>query len=203
MIKLYISVLAFLVCSVTFAGNSPGQPKDPLPGVKTNLVISVEEYDPSRPSKGVVKCIVVNKSKNPVEVFLGYDGGWNQLWAVGSDPKGDPAVGGWERRLGPLKLKEELKRVRVEPGQELVVFELSLDEILLQGLSDDPRTAQGRKWGWGAWQAHPIPPPSPIHRTWGVFEKAVFFWSQIEVQGKILSSEKVTLRVKSGTEKPR
>lgn len=206
MLRLHFFALAFLIYQLVPIGSSHGQQKDPLTGVATNLFISVEEYDPFKPSKGLVQCIVVNRSNNPVEVFLEYDGRRNQLRADSGEVKNHP---GWELRLRPLTRKEELKRVRVKPGEELVVFELSLDEILLQGFGEGLRRIdQGQKWGWD-WEAKPAPPPSPIHRwdsvNWRVkefLEKAVF-WALVELQGTELASEKVTLRIKPGTKKPK
>jgi len=86
------SVVAFLVYLVLLTEYGFGQRPDSLPGVKANLVISVEEYDPFTPSKAVVICTVVNNSPDAVELFLGIDNrntrlfGSNRPRPSGPDP---------------------------------------------------------------------------------------------------------------------
>ena len=165
-----------------------------MPGVKIQLTISVDEYDPFKPSKGVVKCVAINKSRDSVEVSLGYDQNKNWLKSQGEDRLGKGP--GWVLTLNPAKFtKEELKRISVKPNEEQVVFELSLDEILLQGVKNSPQVAKDRKWWW-QWQAHPAPPATPIHLRRGGFVKEASFWAEVVVNDKTLFSEKKVLKVK-------
>jgi hypothetical protein len=185
------AVLVF--CTPLATRSQDGKPKPP-PGIQLKLTISVEEYDPFDPSKGSVKCVMVNRSAEPIRVSLGYDGKTNLLKAHGQGHS-------HEVQLYPLKrTKAEPKQIEIKPGEEAVVYELSLDEILFQGVRGDPRKNEDRTWGWG-WIARPESPPSPIHR-WrkeGFLETASF-WAEIAIGRQKVTSEKVTLKVKAKTQ---
>jgi hypothetical protein len=159
----------------------------PLPGVKPQLTISVDEYNPFTPSKGVVTCVLVNNSADPVEVSIGYDGEKNRLRAQSMRP-----LTLYTKEKG----KDDGKRIKIKPGQEQVVFELPLDEILFQGV-DQPRQLKERTWSW-QWEARPEPPASPIHpwRKPGYTEKATF-WAEIAVNDRKLFSGEKVLKVKA------
>ncbi|MCI0683293.1 MAG: hypothetical protein L0Y71_14415 [Gemmataceae bacterium] len=108
------------------------EPLNPLPGVEVDLVISVDKYNPARPSKGTVRCSVVNHSGAPVRVLVGYDGWTNRLTARG---KGHPR----DLQLFPMNPGKHQgpkpAQAAVKPGEARVVFELPLDEILFQGVN--------------------------------------------------------------------
>ena len=164
------------------------QPKRSLPGVTVKLVMSVETYDPTKPSKGIVRCLVANNSKAAVDAQVGYDGHINRLAALGEER--------WELTLyPPSNPQEKLSPVRVAPGREQSVFELPLDKILLQGGKDARPHARDRRWRWD-WLAEMLPPLSPVHRwrTPGYVEKARF-WAEVSVSGTRLSSEKALLKL--------
>lgn len=170
------------------------QPKPALPGVKVNIVLSADAYDPSKPSKATVKCLAINKSPAPVQVRLGYDEQVNVLKAKGDHLR-------WEMRLYRFERSgEEPRPVGLKPGEEKVLFELLLDEVFLQ------RPAPQKKpiWRWD-WMARPQAPPTPIQRfrQAGFVDKATF-WAEALVNDKWLSSEPVVLKVVSpgGEEKP-
>ena len=170
--------------------------EDPLPGVTLKLVISADAYDPSKPSQATIKCSAINKSGDPVEVRIGYDSRVNVLQAKGKHLR-------WEMKLYRFRRsKEELKPVSLKPGEGEVLFELSLDEVLLQR----PAPQGKPKWRWD-WWAHPLAPPTPIHdvrhRDGGFVEKTTF-WAKALVNDKWLSSEHLELKVvkPSSGEKP-
>jgi hypothetical protein len=156
--------------------------KPALPKVAVTLTISVKEYDPFTPSKGVVKCVVRNDDARAVSVPAEYDGRLAALVA----PAGER----------PLTLRDrdrfaEARLVEVAPGKERVVFELPLDEVLLQ----TPGAA--KKWSWG-WDARPQPPKTPLHQfddKEGFVEQADFR-AVLKVGGAEVKSDKVVLKVK-------
>jgi len=177
---------------LTSAAGAAEKPQDDGPKVTVKLSISVKQYDPGKPSKGVVRCSVVNRSDETIEVALGLEERKNRLFAHGERQR-------WPLALRPRKLlKEKPTRASVKPKAEQAVFELSLDEILFQGMEGDPRRSRDRKWAWD-WIARPEPPASPIHR-WrqeGFVDQATF-WAQVTVDGRDVSSEKVTLKIELG-----
>jgi hypothetical protein len=220
MMKRCFAATALLtLASLTAAEAGDEKPIGPLPGVEVKLVISVEAYDPSRPSRGLVKAVIVNHSKVPVEVAPGYDSKTNRLLALYGAKS--PLLGDWDPRLQlellPLKdLKGKPERVRVKSGQEQVVFELSLDEIFFQGVKGDPGKATGQKWYWKwlpilqkskVWDRdewvvytlpHPREPVSPVHRWDGSsFHKETTLSAVVHVNGQRLSSQEMILKVKA------
>ncbi len=136
-----------LLAASTFVDSAaaPGE-KPPVNAVSIELSISVEEYDPYVPSKGVLKCVLNNNSTQPVRAPLGYDGSTAVLH-------------GGLVTLAPPKAptKDELKTVAVDPGKDEILFTLPLDDILLQG--DKP--SGDWYWNWmrpasGAAPDHPF-----------------------------------------------
>jgi hypothetical protein len=163
--------------------------KDEVPGVTLTLTISVKEYDPAKPSQGVVKCVLVNNSKEAVQAPAGL-GGTAFLAAR-------PDKGRWEMKLFDRKEPNKKPPVAVEPGKERVLFELPLDEILFNGGKGGPGD-KDRRWGWD-WQARPAAPPSPIHVLRGKgYVPAASFWAEAVVSGKTLKSAPVELKVVTG-----
>lgn len=167
--------------------------KDPLPGVKAVLTISVKEYDPAAPSKGVVKCVVVNKSEKAIAVPVNHGRGATLI--------GQGEGQGWELRLWRRDGDKAGKKWgEVEPGAEQVIFELPLDDILFNGVKEPPG-GKDRVWGWD-WIARPAPPRSPVHAIRGAgFLPKASFWAEVTVGGKTLLSEKVELKVKANKPK--
>src|SRR5207253_2483696 len=100
-------------------------------GVTARLAISVKEYDPGAPGKAFIRCFVRNETAKEVAVPLGYDGQQVRLRS------GDLLLS----RSAP-KGRSLLRFVRLAPGQERLVFELPLDEVLV-------RTGAGSAWTWG------------------------------------------------------
>jgi hypothetical protein len=205
-----IVAVGFAACAIAAKGfaqqkQSTDKPDgDSQAAVRLLLTISVEEYDPNSPSQGRVKCVLVNQSKSPVDVPVGYDGreirlsgkGGVQVWASVLHPsRWRPGKGGG---AGPITaesfaLPEKPVVRRVEPGSEQVVFDLSLDEILFQGESG----GNERKWYWQA-PTRSMGPRSPIliYGKRGFLDQTRFSAS-VTIGDHDLSSEQVTLKVKS------
>jgi hypothetical protein len=185
-------LLSFAILgSALVATRGDDDPKAPAsaPDVAVKLTISVDEYDPSTPSKGIVKCVVVNNGKEPLQVTLGYDARTNVLlggewpWLTLYPPQRSPAEPK-TNKVEPKTAKVEPKTAKVESKAEQTVFELSLDEILQGG------------WRWD-WSARPPPPPSPIHQMDGRrFVAQAEFWAEVLIGGKPHVSDKVLLKVK-------
>jgi hypothetical protein len=96
------------------------------------------------------------------------------------------------------RTKEEPKPISLKPGKTQVLFELGLDEVLLQR----PFPYGKSKWRWD-WVARPQPPPTPIHRYRddGFVKKTTFSASAL-VNDKWLSSEQVELKVVGASSRP-
>jgi hypothetical protein len=184
-----LGLLALLVPALAAAPQEvkPAAPNKVKPGegkVSVHLSFSVAEYDPSKPSRAVLKCGVKNNSDLPVYVPVGYDGGKIRVQS------GLLTLG---KNQGA---KEHLKVRRVWPGMQQVVFELPLDDILLGA------GRPGAAWRWD-WPRRPEPPHSPIHkyRKPGFVDQASFTVRLDLVGGSSLTSENATLKVKSGEAK--
>jgi hypothetical protein len=180
---------AIAVALLTLAAHplaAPGQKRGEQPGqsaglkVSVDLSFSVREYDPRKPGKATLKCVVRNDTKQAVEVPVGYD-------ARAVTLKGDALT---LYRRG-MKGQETVKWFRVEPGKEQVVFELPLAEILSGNRRRDSA------WMW-SWERRPAPPPSPIHahRKTGFVERASFV-VRVEIGGVVLTSNPAVLKVKA------
>ena len=108
----------------------------------------------------------------------------------------------------PLRLwdrsrdRPEPKTVVIEPGQQRVLFEFSLAEILRR---QDPNTVRrdfeaGRRVPVWDWRAMPAPPPSPVYvgrdvgRDGGLVDKVVFR-TEMTVEGAVITSNEVVLKV--------
>jgi hypothetical protein len=143
----------------------------------------VEEYDPSTPSKAVVRCVVKNDSGIPIHVAVGFDGGYIRVEA------------GQVRLSRAERFPDDVKLTWVEPRHEQVVFELPLDELL------SGKQGKDAAWRWD-WERHPEPPRSPIHayRKPGFVEGAPFVVS-LTLGDSTLISEPAILNVKPGRSK--
>src|SRR5436305_744782 len=111
------AVLAFT--TVCAAAPAPEEKPKPPDAVTVELSLSVTEFDPYTPSKGVVKCVLHNNGKEAVQAPTAYDG----RAAV---------LNGGALRLLPRKPagKDDAPTVAVDPGKDQVLFELPLDDIL-------------------------------------------------------------------------
>src|SRR5262245_23569498 len=81
--------------------------KDELPGVTLTLTITAKEYDPAKPSKGTVRCVLVNDSKEAVQASPGYGHG---AFLLGQGDKGR-----WELKLFDRRPADMVADVAVEP----------------------------------------------------------------------------------------
>ena len=175
-----VTVTALLVLAA-YALTAPAQDpaKADAPKIVVQLSFTVKEYDPKAPA-GSMKCVVRNDTKQAINVPVGYDG--QAVSVMGSGVT-------LHRRVKPGK--EVAKTVRVGPGQEQVVFDLPLGEIL----KDEGK--QGDPWSWH-WMRRPAPPRSPIHkyRQPGYRAQATFT-ARVEAGGQKLTSNAAALKVKA------
>jgi hypothetical protein len=154
--------------------------QETVPGVAVTLQFSVKEFDPSHPGKATVRCVVRNNSKAAVEVPAQFHHRLTKLEAAGLQLV----------HQGLEKKKVSDAGVRLEPGAERTIFELSLEEVLLRRGKDNP-------WYW-SWMRRPPPPVSPIHlpREKDKFIDSATFVVTVLVNGKPVVSSPVELKVK-------
>lgn len=182
---------------------------DTLPGVTIRLVLSADEFNPLAPAKETVKCVIENKSDQPIDVPSIYDGRTVRLvlfgpprpWAMELHPvpqnvgmlRGGGASPATQKFFSGL---EPPPQVRIEPGHGKVMFEMPLDEILLL----DRAAANAPKWQWW-WTAESSPPP-PLRLSFkGEYLKSVNLQAFVEIEGKYLSSDKVELKINPSVKK--
>ncbi|HVX16291.1 MAG TPA: hypothetical protein VHC22_34210 [Pirellulales bacterium] len=172
-----IGLLVLVLPAPATTADEPAQTK-PKPPVWVHVSFSVEEYDPSTPSKATMRCVLRNDTRRGVHVPVGFDGGYVQVQS------------GLMTLIKHTREKEDAKLVWVEPGQEQVVFELPLDDIFLVAENNQP------KWHWH-WMRRPEPPRSPIHkyRQPGFLDEAILIVS-LDLGGSVLKSEAGVLKVK-------
>src|SRR5689334_18368681 len=72
-----VSLLTLVVLALAAWGEDKPKPKGRTVAVR--LSFSVDEYDPSKPSKAVLKCVVQNESPVGLHVPVGFDGGYVRL----------------------------------------------------------------------------------------------------------------------------
>jgi hypothetical protein len=172
-------VLAVLaVAPRAAAAPAPEEKPGPAEGVSIELSLSVTEFDPYTPSKGVVRCVLHNNGKQAVQAPAAYDGRTVVLHGGQVDLRPRKPLG-----------KDDVKTVAVEPGKDQVLFELSLDDILKGNRRDGD-------WSWD-WPRRPEPPLSPIHkyRQVGYVDEAGF-QAQLTVGTERITSNTVVLKVK-------
>jgi len=215
-----LGCLLLVMYSASAFGQGKPTPKEPK--VSVSLSLSSDEFDPSTPSKVVMKCVVQNGTAEAIQVPASYDGNRLRVYSTSrlvlnrireddldrlertiTDLKGkiaaadDPdVIVSLARSLADaVKAKKELESkvlVRIEPGKERVVFEFPLEESLLHGKTKDGAF----KWGWNL---RPAPPKSPIYRRAGSRDlvREASFTVRLETGGQTVDSNQVRLKVKS------
>jgi hypothetical protein len=177
--------LALALCVVPAAAQSPT--------VKVRLSFSVKEFDPAKPGKAVVRCVVRNDTMEEFEVPTVYDGRAVVLRSgrLALERPGKPA--------GRKPPSDSGRRVRLEPRQERVVFELPLADVLPGGRGK----ANPWRWVWDGKGKRPAAlPRSPLEDARGAprgeveFECDVYFTGGRPVTGK--AALKVARAAKSG-----
>jgi hypothetical protein len=169
--------------------SSPSPPSAPQPAICLQLSISVQQFDPAKPT-GAIRCVVTNRTDRAIEIAERYDG--KQIALIGHSHR-------WPLRLWDrTRDRPESKTVVVEPGQQRVLFEFPLAEILRR---QDPNTVRqdfqaGRRLLVWDWPAMPAPPPSPIYvgRDGEPVDKAVFR-AELTVEDAVIASNEVVLKV--------
>src|SRR5581483_1635454 len=77
------AVVLLALVAPALAASAEEQPKPKERKVSLRLSFSVEEYDPSRPSKAVIKCVVQNDTPVALHVPVGFDDGYVRLESEG------------------------------------------------------------------------------------------------------------------------
>jgi hypothetical protein len=171
-----LGLSALLIVAVASGQDRPEPPKRV---VSVHLSFSLDQFEPAKPTKASVKCVVKNNSPWPVHVPVGYEGGYIQLRARGLN------------LVVNKREKDNVKLAWVEPGKEQLVFELPLNDIFRVASKDD-------YWHW-TWQRRPAPPLSPIHKgqAKAEFVEQASFMVSIDLGGYRIESESVRLNVKA------
>ena len=169
------------------------------------LELSEEVYDPVEPSKATIKCFVRNETDKPIVLPEGY----SEFTLLAGGPvtlRGRSAREQQSKPSSAGKVDPPARpTIEIPPGKEELLFELSLDEILIKDRS-------APKWSWD-WMRRPEPPLSPIHkwRKPGYHEATGFqvevnlsakvgvvpseFHSKDPVPGELARSNRVALKV--------
>jgi hypothetical protein len=153
--------------------------------VQLTLTVSVKEVDPAQPGAGVVTCSAKNVSDKPVAVPVGYS------------PDTRVLLHGGPLMLMPReRTDKEPKKITLAPGQEMVLFQLPLDDILLINKGAE------KTWQW-EWFRRLPPPKSPLYVQRGetLVEEIPFKATAYFEPGLQAESPVVTVKVK-GAKKP-
>jgi hypothetical protein len=137
------------------------------------LELSDEVYDPVKATKATIKCFVRNESDQPLVLPSGYskitDLAGNGIWLR-------QGIGGGERSNPPKLECENERMIEIAPGKEGLLFELSLDEILL-------KNPDSSKWRWD-WPRRSSPPSSPVFRAQtGNYQDNIDFQVYVNLSG--------------------
>lgn len=189
-------------CVTRKGAESPDDPayiaKQPI---AVRLIIPDEVFDPDNPSDNVIRCVVRNNTNKPIEVPADYASGQplygNMLLGPLTADIGEP-----DRLLLCIRAANKREKVRVAAGDEHLVFELPLQEILLNTFPSNEASAW--EWKWGApWfgQHSDLPPTSPIGergewRSVTFQARLPFNESETGVEYRWVESNHARLRVK-------
>jgi hypothetical protein len=185
------SLAAFFIGGAASLRAADDPPVATDPKIKLMLTLGIEEYDPTKPSKAIVKFTLKNEREQAVRVSAFYDRA--TLFLQGSG-------GRFPLTLNRAPTPEPKATIEVKPGEERVLFTLPLDEILYNG--QDPVKPQRGLWSWD-WIARPAPPLSPIHEMRGKgFVAETTFWAVVVIDGKRFESPRVKLNVKQPKPNP-
>lgn len=91
---------------------------------------------------------------------------------------------------------EAAGQVLLQPGESRVLFEQSLDAVLLDLLTS-PEESVDSPWYWD-WTARPRAPKTPFHTGWDSngLNKSASFWVELEhAAGVVCESNRVTLEL--------
>src|SRR5262249_6081178 len=123
--------------------------------IAVRLIIPNEVFDPDNPSDNLIRCIVRNNTKAPVELLEGYSSGTLRAEIE-------------EGRVLVLheRTPVEAKGVKILPGNDALLFELPLQEILLKPASANDAGTWVWRWDTGPRimdiRSLPEAPASPV-----------------------------------------
>jgi len=180
-----------LLVSLVIAGGCAGgsaraaSPAPPVPDkrITVALVLTAQFYDTMKPSRGRLRCVIHNRTSEPIDVPTGYDASTVLLHS------GLMSLRLARRDAGaPNKADAAIRLVRVPPGQDATVFDYALDDILLK------QAAKGDQWYWD-WPRRSAPPRSPFQARQGIVSQ-VMFQASLVLGDERLLSQFVVLHVK-------
>ncbi len=184
--KFLAAAVIVLAARAAAPGREPAPPAESK--VSVHLALSAEQYDPATPSQASLKCVVRNDAAQAVRVPTAYDGSSALL------------MSGNLTLYRQTEGKGDAPSALVEPGNEQVVFELPLDDIL------QAAGKAGSAWRWD-WPRRLAPPLSPLVKQRGEgFVDRIAFTAKLKVGDTEATSEEAVLKVKAaalrGGEKP-
>jgi len=153
------------------------KPVPPLEGVKLRLELTPEKEGTDQMLRGIFK----NETKEAIEVPSTYDGHTIQLSTATLGTRFEMRL--WRRE------RIELATVKVAPGEEHVLFEMSLPDMIAGKLGG--RTPNSYGWDWSA---RPAPPASPFHSRDGATHREAKFWFLLRRGDKSASSPQITVK---------
>jgi hypothetical protein len=184
-----VGVLVLVPWVAAAEPSSQSPPSTPQPAISVQLSISVPEFNPAQP-KGAIRCVVTNRTARAIEIAGRYDG--KQIALI--DPSHRWPLRLWDRSRD----RPDPQMVVIEPGQQRVLFEFPLAEILRR---QDPHSVRrdfeaGRRVLVWDWPAMPAAPPSPVYvgRDSGLVDKVVFH-AELTVDDAVITSNEVVLKV--------
>lgn len=159
-----------------YLGKLQALPREPL---VLSVRLSHATIVPSSLREQRLVIAIRNASEATVEVPSVYDGRAVRLLGRGRDHF-------WSSRLR-LSDPPAQRLVKLEPTQERVLLEVSLGDVLEE---------QPTVWSWN-WDAHPVPPQSPIHRWREMgFESDVVFYVAAEAGARTLHSKPLRVAIR-------
>lgn len=190
-----LSLSAATMLAVCSASHAEDKQPEPPPGIE--LTLAVVETKPDQ--KSVFRCILKNTSDRVVEVGDSYDGKSRMcLFAKGEGQS-------HESWLHPA-LPKKSAAVAVKAGEERVVFELPVDDILfdpiIKGEKENDEIKPAWKWDW---PARSLAPSTPFHAgnmpaktppaRWVPLLRRADFWAKVLIDGRWVTTKVVTLEL--------
>lgn len=159
--------------------------KEPNPVIEYTVALTIVKSKTT--GEPAIRGIVKNTGNEVIEVPDGYDGRSARMFGRSKEHRWDIQLHPWEPR--------HVHKVAVQAGEERIVFELPLDEILLRPVFGDIEVAKPA-WRWD-WIARSAAPLTPFHEKSGgnrLIRRAEF-WAVVDVDGRPVASKKLSLEL--------
>lgn len=156
-----------------------------VPKAKADVSLSLK-LENDQTGKQIFRCYFKNTGNQPIEIPDGYG---KNITLLGQG-KGQR----WESRLSPPRNQISKKTVMAQPGQNHVLFELSVEEILFGG---GVLAAPKDRWTWD-WSARPQGPRTPFHADGRdpSLLPAAEFWVELRIGDVRMTSDALTMKLK-------